>query len=79
MINHMMTDKYGPEWSSFYDLEEILDYLYRTDDRVLLGSEYPDMGIYVHSTSDTSMRYTEGANLITRWVFPRTVQGDSGN
>lgn len=46
MINHMLTDKYGPEWSSFYNLEEVLDYLYKTDDQVLLGSEYPDMGIY---------------------------------
>ena len=44
MINHILTDKYGPDWPSFYDLEEVLDYLYRTDDQVLLGSEYPDMG-----------------------------------
>ena len=46
MINHMLTDKYGPEWSSFYDLEEVLDYLYRTDDQVLLGSEHTDWDIY---------------------------------
>lgn len=46
MINHMLTDRYGPEWSSFYDIEEVLDYLYRTDDQVLLGSEDTDWGIY---------------------------------
>lgn len=60
MINHMMTDKYGSDWSSFYDLEDILDYIYKTDDQVLVGSELSYWDIYVHSTSDTSMRYTEG-------------------
>ena len=46
MINHMMTDKYGSDWSSFYDLEDILDYIYKTNDQVLVGSEDTDMGIY---------------------------------
>ena len=46
MINHMMTDKYGSEWSSFYNTEDFLDYLYKVDDQVLVGSEYPDWDIY---------------------------------
>lgn len=44
MINHMMTDKYGPEWSSFYNTEDFLDYLYKVDDQVLVGSEHLDWG-----------------------------------
>ena len=44
MINHMMTDRYGPEWSSFYNTEDFLDYLYKTDDQVLVGSEHLDWG-----------------------------------
>ena len=46
MINHMMTDKYGSEWSSYYSLDEFIDYLYKVDDQVLVGSEYPDWDIY---------------------------------
>lgn len=46
MINHMMTDKYGSEWSSFYNTEDFLDYLYKVDDQVLVGSEYLDWDIY---------------------------------
>ena len=46
MINHMMTDKYGSDWSSFYDLEDILDYIYKTDDQVLVGSELSYWDIY---------------------------------
>ena len=44
MINHMMTDKYGSEWSSYYSLEEFIDYLYKVDDQVLVGSEHLDWG-----------------------------------
>jgi hypothetical protein len=44
MINHMMTDKYGSEWSSYYSLDEFIDYLYKVDDQVLVGSEHTDWG-----------------------------------
>lgn len=46
MINNMMTDKYGPEWSSFYNTEDFLDYLYKVDDQVLVGSEDTSHGLY---------------------------------
>ena len=44
MINHILTDRYGPEWSSFYNTEDFLDYLYKVDDQVLVGSEHLDWG-----------------------------------
>lgn len=46
MINHMMTDKYGSEWSSYYSLDEFIDYIYKVDDQVLVGSEHLDWDIY---------------------------------
>ena len=46
MINHMLTDKYGYEWTSFYNLEEVIDYIYKVDDQVLIGSEHLDMEVY---------------------------------
>ena len=45
MINLLMTDKYGSEWSSYYSLDEFIDYLYKVDDQVLVGSEDTDWGI----------------------------------
>ena len=46
MINLLMTDKYGSEWSSYYSLDEFIDYLYKVDDQVLVGSEDTDWDIY---------------------------------